>query len=108
MLDIFAPMAGLLSDDVTRLTAIRETYRRAHRRPTPLCSACDYEFRIGECPSLMYCTRPIIAKAEEYLFIAGAICPQCALKSNDRLMEDIVGYLRRVKPDITIGGGGHA
>jgi hypothetical protein len=30
------------------------------------------------------------------------ICPRCAVRPNDELMTAIVGYLRAVKPDMTI------
>jgi hypothetical protein len=64
MLDMFDPMQALLAmDDAARLTTVRECMARAHQRPTPLCSACEYEFGYGEPPASVYCTRPMFPKA---------------------------------------------
>jgi hypothetical protein len=103
MLDVFDPMQALLAmDDAARLTTVRECMARAHRRPTPLCSACDYEFGYGEPPAALYCTRPMFPKGKAFTFVSGAICPQCAMQPADELITAIAGYLRKVKPDLTL------
>ena len=36
------------------------------------------------------------------------ICPRCASRPSDELVAAIVGYLRRVKPDLTVAEWGTA
>jgi hypothetical protein len=107
-LEAFAPLRGVVGDDRLYLKVMREAYARAHLRPTPICGACDYEFAFGECPPLLYCTRPFIAKGESHTVISGAICPQCAALPADDLMQALSAHLREVKPDIALLQGGQA
>jgi hypothetical protein len=108
-LEVFNPLEAMLGgDDRLRLAATREAYLRSQKRPTPVCGACDYEFGCGESPPLLYCTRPMFPKAENFQFICGAICPRCAARSNDELFLAIVGYLRKIIPDAEIAQMGAA
>jgi hypothetical protein len=103
MLDVFDPRQALLAmDDAARLTAVRGCMPRAHRRPTPLCSACNYEFGYGEPPAALFCTRPMFPKGDDFTTFSGMICPRCAVRPSDQLHTAIVGYLRKIKPDLTI------
>ncbi len=78
-----------MSGDKAQIAALRELYLRMHRRPPPICSACDYEFEFGEWPPLAYLTRPAFPKANHYASIVGAICSQCALLPTRRLTQAI-------------------
>src|ERR1700722_18054873 len=94
-LEIFSPLReAVQGDDRLYWSAIREMAVRSHRRPTPLCGACDYEFGFGEAPPLLFCTRPFIPKAETHVFVAGAICPRCAALPTDALMAAVMKHLR--------------
>ena len=108
LIDVFDVFDALRKTDLVRLSAIVEVHKRAHRRPAPLCSACDYEFGYGEAPAAMYCTRPMFPKGDAFTFIAGAICPRCADRRPDELVAAIVGYLRKIKPDAAIVEAGRA
>jgi hypothetical protein len=99
-LEVFSPLVEAWGEDRLYWSAIREMQVRIHRWPTPICGACDYEFSVGEFPPLLYCTRPFIAKAEEFQFIAGAICPRCADLPTDTLPKTIMRHLCEVKPDL--------
>lgn len=106
MVDVFDPMQALLAmDDAARLTTVRECMTRAHRRPTPICSACDYEFGYGEPPAALYCIRPKFPKGEAFAIISGSICPRCATRGADELQTAIVSYLRKAKPDLIVPCG---
>ena len=63
--------------DRVRRVAMVEAHKAAHRRPTPICAACEYEFGYGEPPAALYCMRPVFPKGEAFTLIAGAICPRC-------------------------------
>ena len=104
-IEVFSP--GDLSDRV-RLVAAREIIERLEQRLTPICGACEREFGYREMPAALYCTRPMFPKGEAFIFICGAICPQCASRPTDELMTAVVSYLRAVKPDITIVEAGAA
>jgi hypothetical protein len=100
--EIIDPAQAIFGSNRLHLAAAKATYERV-RQPTPLfCSACVYGFEPDEEPPLIFCTRPFFPKAESYRFICGAICPRCAAKPNDELMQDVTGYLRGVKPDTMI------
>jgi hypothetical protein len=94
--------AIVMSADRSALAALRELCLRMHRRPTPICGACDYEFEFGELPPLIYFTRPAFPKADDYMAIMGAICRGCARLPHEKLMQGLVSYLREIKPDIEI------
>ena len=99
-LDVFDPW-DLLNDKLRHTTAL-EIIKKLERAPTPICGACDYEFRLREIPAALYCTRPMFPKADSFTFVGGAICSQCVARPTDELIAAITGYLRAVKPDITI------
>ena len=108
-LEVFDPLReAVQSADRLRWSAIREMCARSHRRPTPICGGCDYEFALGEAPRLLFCTRPFIAKGEDFKFVAGAICPRCAALPTEALMAALMTNLRAVKPDAALVEGGHA
>jgi len=92
----------VMSGDGTALATIREVCLRMHRHPTPMCSACDYEFELGELPPLLYFTRPAFPKAADFMTIMGAICSRCASLPYESLVQALVSYLREVKPDVEI------
>ena len=50
----------------------------------------------------------LFPKDKAFTFISGGICLQCATRPYDELMAAIIGYLRAVKPDTTIGEMGTA
>lgn len=109
MLEIFDPVREvMLGGDPHYLAAICEMLVRMLRRPTPICGGCDYEFGVGEAPPLMFCTRPYIAKAEAYQLLSGVICPRCAALPTDALLQRLMGYLRKIKPDAALVEEGHA
>ena len=103
--EAFDPMQPL---DALRGKAAREVLKRLFSSRTPICGACDYEFGYGERPLALYCTRPMFPKAEAFVFVCGAICPQCAVRPHDELMVAITSYLHAIKPDITIVQSGTA
>ena len=84
------------------LAAMREVYLWVHRRPPPVCGACDYEFKFGERPPLAYYTRPAFPKANGYTSIVGAICGRCARLPHESLIQALVEHLRQLKPDIEV------
>jgi hypothetical protein len=91
----FSPGPDLfLNGDKHVLAATREVYRAMRRRPTPICSACDYEFEFSEWPPLAYYMVPAFPKADNYTIIAGAICGQCARLPNSSLRQALFHYLR--------------
>jgi hypothetical protein len=98
-IEIFDPWA---LDDAVRHAAALSVIERLEQRPTPICSACEYEFGLKEMPAALYCTRPMFPKGEAYTLISGVICSRCARRPTDELMAAIVGYLRAAKPDMTI------
>jgi hypothetical protein len=108
IVDVFNAFDALKEPDRVRQAAMVEVHKRAHQRPTPICSACDYEFDYGEPPAALYCTRPMFPKGDVFIFISGMICPRCASRRPDELISAIVGYLRKAKPDLTIIEGGTA
>jgi len=93
---------ALMSGDPHCLVTMRELFQRMHTRPTPLCSACDYEFEFGAWPPLAYFTRPAFPKADAYTFVSGAICAECARLPQESLMQALVKYLLEIKPDAEI------
>jgi hypothetical protein len=107
-IEVFPPLQAVLGGDELYLSAIGEMLGRLHRRPTPVCGACDYEFAPGEFPPLLFATRPFIPKVSNHAFIAGVICPHCADLPIEVLMAALIEHLRLVKPDITILQGGQA
>lgn len=101
--DIFHPLEAMQAmNDKIRLGAVRACHERSHRRPTPICGACDYEFEYGQPPALLFVTRPMFPRGESLAGISGMICPRCAARPADELGSSIVSHLRAVKPDIAI------
>jgi hypothetical protein len=103
LVETFSPLAALASaDDQVHLTAIRKAYERAHKTPTPVCAACDYEFAIGELPPLLYCTKPFIPKADSFMLLTGSICRRCAGLHPERLNGAVVAFLKVSFPDLNL------
>jgi hypothetical protein len=101
-IDIFDPLEAMLAmDDEIRLAALLECEKRTYQRPTPICGACDYEFGYGQPPTLLFITRPVFPKSENYVGISGMICQRCAARPASELGAAIVSCLRAVKPDVT-------
>jgi len=97
---IFSPgPEAIFSGDKHAVTALRKICLRMHRRPTPICAACDYEFDFGEWPPLAHFMRPAFPKADAYTIIAGAICGQCARLPPDQLTQALFKHFKDVKPD---------
>ena len=102
-LDIFHPLEAMLAmNDKVRLGAVIECKQYAHRRPTPICGTCDYEFRYGQPPALLFVTRPMFPKGESLACVSGMICQSCAALPMDELGAAIVSYLRAIKPDVAV------
>ena len=56
----------------------------------------------------MFCIKPYIAKAATYQLLSGSICPRCAVLPTDALLQRLMGYLRKIKPDAALVEEGHA
>lgn len=100
VLEVFTPLEACDSEDKLYWTTVAEMCKRLHKRPGPLCTTCDYEFKLGEIPPLLYCTRPFIPKSNDYTFISGAICPHCAEMSGKELLNAIGRALQKINPDL--------
>jgi hypothetical protein len=111
--EIFSPLQEILYGEfhrngAARLAAIREAMAKSGRRPTPICTTCDYVFALGELPARIWLTRPFVPKAEPYTSISGLICPRCAALSASELMQALFARLRALKPDMKIIPAGTA
>lgn len=108
--DIFDPLQAIQerTRDPARRTVMLEAYQRMHRLPKRLCSACDYEFGLGEPPPYMFCTQPEFPQGDGFMTVGGAICWDCAHLPDDELFTALLGYLRGVMPDATVISMGRA
>jgi hypothetical protein len=112
-IEIFSPLQEILHGELhrngaARLAAIREAMAKSGRRPTPICTACDYVFALGEPPALIWLTRPFAPKAEPYTSISGMVCPRCATQPPSELMQALFARLRALKPDLEMIPAGSA
>jgi hypothetical protein len=109
-IDIFDPLRAVRerTRDLAKRTVMLEAYRRIHRLPARLCSACDYEFGLGEPPPCMFCTQPEFPQGNGFMTVGGAICGRCADLPDDKLFTALVHHLRVVMPDATIISVGRA
>jgi hypothetical protein len=109
-IDIFDPLRAVRerTRDLAKRTVMLEAYRRMHRLPARLCSACDYEFGLGEPPPCMFCTQPEFPQGNGFMTVGGAICGRCADLPDDKLFTALVHHLRVVMPDATIISVGRA
>jgi hypothetical protein len=82
-MEIFSALQEFSGGDPVYREAIRLAFARSHRRPAPICGACDYEFDLGEAPELLYVVRPF----EAYRLITGSICGECAALMPDALVR---------------------
>jgi hypothetical protein len=110
--EVFEPLAELAAArDPLFLEAIAFAIERAHKRPTPIGAGCDYEFRFGEAPALLFCTRPFIPEGERFQSISGQICPRCAALAPEAMWHELFARLKAVRPDLhlqELSTGGHA
>jgi hypothetical protein len=87
--------------DQVRLAAMVEAHKRAHQRPTPLCSACDYESTTAS--RRRRCTVPADAPQGRGLRLSFRLdLPALRQPAGERTDGAVVGRLCKAKPDLTV------